>query len=532
MMWLVCRLCLMGVVLGGPVEQSVVQDIFGTDGLGARIDDQGYSGQQAVGDANIDLLVQIVTGSGASVDQLPGDYVAQSSNQVEQETVKVEVDSSDRQCTDFSNTGYECVPYYQCSNGTIITDGGGLIDIRNGFGALNAGDSKCPGFLDVCCKDPDFVPPPPPTPQKYRAKCGQRNLNGLGARIQGFKEGESQMFEWPHMCAVLKEEVVEGQQVKLFQCGGSLIAAGTVLTAAHCVQKLRNANVTVRCGEWDTQTTSEPYPHQDRKVRDMRLHPEFSPRNLANDLAVLFLDYEFDLDQHIDTVCLPQPGELFEADTCFATGWGKDKFGAEGNYQVVLKEVDLPVVSRDTCQQTLRNSRLGSRFRLHPSFLCAGGVAGKDTCKGDGGSPLVCPSKSSPNTYVQAGVVAWGIGCGGSTPGVYADVGDGVCWVDQAMTCYYGAQTGTFSSYWGNGAECSARMSQATERLENELRRTRSNVRAGEVEEQLRQYRECEVQYEGEYEEEYDFSDFQRLGSSSTTQASTSRRSSGINFGK
>ena len=24
----------------------------------------------------------------------------------------------------------------------------------------------------------------------------------------------------------------------------------------------------VRCGEWDTQTNSEPLPHQDRKVHD------------------------------------------------------------------------------------------------------------------------------------------------------------------------------------------------------------------------------------------------------------------------
>merc|ERR1712012_1398860 len=44
---------------------------------------------------------------------------------------------------------------------------------------------------------------------------------------------------------------------------------------------------------------------------------------------------------------LPQPEELFDFQTCFATGWGKDQFGAAGNYQVVLKEIDLPVVGHD-----------------------------------------------------------------------------------------------------------------------------------------------------------------------------------------
>merc|ERR1712079_385301 len=104
--------------------------------------------------------------------------------------------------------GYECVPYYQCHNGTIITDGGGLIDIRNGFGILSPEDSKCPGFLDVCCLDPDFIPPPPPPIVKHVPKCGQRHENGLGVRIQGFNEYESQFVEWPHMCAVLAEEPV------------------------------------------------------------------------------------------------------------------------------------------------------------------------------------------------------------------------------------------------------------------------------------------------------------------------------------
>merc|ERR1712107_281924 len=72
---------------------------------------------------------------------------------------------------------------------------------------------------------------------------------------------------------------------------------------------------------------------------------------------------------HIDTICLPQPEELFDFQTCFATGWGKDQFGAAGNYQVVLKEIDLPVFGHDQCEATLRTTRLGKRFQLDDSFI-------------------------------------------------------------------------------------------------------------------------------------------------------------------
>merc|ERR1712119_131696 len=88
--------------------------------------------------------------------------------------------------------------------------------------------------------------------------------------------------------------------------------------------------------------------------------------------------------------------------------------------------------------------------KLHDSFVCAGGVNGKDTCKGDGGSPLVCPSKYDPYTYIQAGIVAWGIGCGeDGTPGVYADVSQATCWIDQAITCQYGL-TNSYLGYTSN----------------------------------------------------------------------------------
>merc|ERR1712113_444193 len=94
---------------------------------------------------------------------------------------------------------------------------------------------------------------------------------------------------------------------------------------------------------------------------------------------------------------------------CFATGWGKDKFGSDGEYQVILKQVQMDIEDHDQCENEFQQSRLGKNFQLDDSFLCAGGQQGKDTCKGDGGGPLVCPSKSNPGRYEQVGIVAWGL---------------------------------------------------------------------------------------------------------------------------
>lgn len=146
------------------------------------------------------------------------------------------------------------------------------------------------------------------------------------------------------------------------------------------------------------------------------------------------MDTPFLLDDHISPICLPQQGLISTGNTCVASGWGKDVFGKAGKYSVIMKKVDLPVVDSSACQRTLQSTRLGPRFRLDSSFICAGGEPGRDTCQGDGGAPLACPTSGQGNRYVQSGIVSWGIGCKENRPAVYTNVAVLRDWVDQEMT--------------------------------------------------------------------------------------------------
>lgn len=145
---------------------------------------------------------------------------------------------------------------------------------------------------------------------------------------------------------------------------------------SHIAQDLK-----IRAGEWDTQTTTEELPFQERDVVEIVKHPDFSDKTLAYDFALLLLDSPVQLDRHISTICLADQDQIFTQRNCFASGWGKKEFGANNLYQVILKKIELPIVDKAQCQEDLRQTRLKQKFRLHPSFTCAGGESGKDTCR-------------------------------------------------------------------------------------------------------------------------------------------------------
>lgn len=336
-------------------------------------------------------------------------------------------------CPDRSGDRCECVWFYQCDNTTGVynTDGKGVLDVRKKDG--------CASVEFRCCRidipkdkrekpEPhkDFpLPTSPPT-----SACGVRNVGGVASVIVNNNEGEAGFGEFPWMAAIL----LAGKSGEDYKCGGAILNDVVVLTAAHCVKGIAPSRLKVRAGEWDRETTSELYKHQDRVVSSYVLHDQYYGGNNQYDVALLVLDTPLQLGRHIGTICLPEPGDgtVFDNERCLVAGWGKDKLDDRWPHRY-LKRLELPVVRRDECENLLRYTVLGEEFNLHASFLCAGGEEGKDTCKGDGGSPLVCPM--ADGNYQVAGVVAWGVDCGlAGVPGLYANVPVVRGWIDKTLS--------------------------------------------------------------------------------------------------
>eukprot|EP00094_Tigriopus_californicus_P009692 TCALIF_09343-PA protein Name:"Similar to Sb Serine proteinase stubble (Drosophila melanogaster)" AED:0.05 eAED:0.05 QI:0/0.8/0.81/1/0.9/0.81/11/167/1357 len=239
---------------------------------------------------------------------------------------------------------------------------------------------------------------------------------------------QSRQREYPWQVAILKKEEFDN----VYLCGGSLIDGSHILTAAHCIDDYRPEQLRIRVGEWDVNNDSEFYPHVEFDASRIFIHDKFYEGNLYNDIAMVRINGYVDYvrNPHISPICLPDPQLDFSNRRCYVTGWGKDAF-QEGNYQHVLKEVQVPVVRNDQCQRMLQQTRLGPNFELAQGFMCAGGEEGKDACKGDGGGPLVCQVNG---LWQLAGIVSWGVGCGEyNVPGVYVKVSHYQDWIQEQL---------------------------------------------------------------------------------------------------
>ncbi|KRT79650.1 Trypsin, partial [Oryctes borbonicus] len=320
-----------------------------------------------------------------------------------------------------------CVPYWQCKEdySGLIEDGVGIMDIRLMKPVHNS--ITCTGDFDVCCQ----------------IECGRQNTGIISGILRSNSSHSNETIdkdrayfgEFPWMLGILQSNV--------YKCGASLIHPQVAVTAAHCVSP--SMKYVVRAGEWNWETKNEPLPHEDQFSKKVILHPKYRPETLKNDIALLILEKPFKLSENVGVICIPTEKALITSNKCIASGWGKSPLDPD-RYQSVLKKVSLSIIPNHQCTQKLRRKALGPFFKLDKSFICTGGGIKKDTCRGDGGGPLVCPITEESNRYQQVGIVSWGVTCGiRESLGVYVNIALFSDWIDKQMT-YFNFDTRIYKS--------------------------------------------------------------------------------------
>merc|ERR1711942_206242 len=228
-------------------------------------------------------------------------------------------------------------------------------------------------------------------------------------RIVGGEEAEPHEFPW--------QVSLRRKSDNFHFCGGSVLDASTVITAAHCTVIWDSPDEVIIVAGEHNKVVDEG-TEQTRDVTKLLVHESYgTPKSYQNDIALWSLAEPLEINDVVAPVPLPESMQE-STSTCTVTGWGTLSSG--GTTPDVLMKVDVPVVSDSTC-------KLEYPFSIADSMICAG-ERGKDSCQGDSGGPMIC--RNSDGSGYLGGIVSWGRGCAGLfSPGVYTEVSYFVDWI-------------------------------------------------------------------------------------------------------
>lgn len=221
-------------------------------------------------------------------------------------------------------------------------------------------------------------------------------------RIVGGSAASANQF--PYQVALLRQGSLS--------CGGSLITAKWVLTAAHCVisgnQVVQPSMVTVLAG-----TIYLNRGGVRRSVRRIISHERYG--NFRNDIAVMELQQAYQMGSSISTIALRRTA-VPSGSTVTISGWGR-----------LYTNGPLPSVLQYNRATALSNFGCARETGISTGLLCLRSSVNNGACNGDSGGPAVYSNQ-------LVGVANFVVnGCGSSRSDGYAQVSDFVQWIESRI---------------------------------------------------------------------------------------------------
>lgn len=200
--------------------------------------------------------------------------------------------------------------------------------------------------------------------------------------------------------------VVENVNKTNYICGATLISEAVIITAAHCVWKVKAADLRIVLGNMKIDYyDSDDFTARRFTAKQIIIHPAYNDRigSYGSDIALVELAEIVELDDYVSPICIDFNDIMsFDSDQRIGTVVG---FGMTENktYSENMQIATMPIVNSKEC---IARDPSGLGKYITFATFCAGWANGTNTCNGDSGSSFVLPASNVPDRYFLYGIVS------------------------------------------------------------------------------------------------------------------------------